>query len=70
VSGVETGGRYSAVMKLDGLPDRPEGTTRLRLHMEFTGERVCTAEVTDLGFGELFPASGKPGRKNWGMSDE
>ena len=66
VSGVETGGRYSAVMKLDGLPDRPGGTTRLRLHMEFTGERVCTAEVTDLGFGELFPASGKTWKEELG----
>lgn len=66
VSGVETGGRHSAVMKLDGMPDRPERTTRLHLHMEFTAKNVCTAEVTDLGFGELFPASGKTWKEELG----
>lgn len=66
VSGIETGGRYSAVMKLDGMPDRPERTTRLHLHMEFTGRDVCTAEVTDLGFGELFPSSHKTWKEELG----
>lgn len=66
VSGVETGGRHSVVMKLDGMPERPERTTRLHLHMEFTGKNVCTAEVTDLGFGELFPSGGKTWKEELG----
>lgn len=66
VSGIETGGRFSTVMKLDGMPDRPERTTRLHLHMEFTGKNACTAEVTDLGFGEIFPSSGKVWKEELG----
>jgi molecular chaperone DnaK (HSP70) len=44
------------VITLDGLPERPEGTTRLGITFAFPSYDVITAEVRDLGFGELFPA--------------
>jgi hypothetical protein len=59
ISGVETGGKFLKTMELSGLPDRPPRTTRLHLHIEFTGKNCCEATVTDLGFGEIFPSSGK-----------
>ena len=42
---------------LDGLPKRPNKTTRLRLSITFTGVRECRIDVKDCGFGEWFPAS-------------
>lgn len=48
--------RYS--MDLPGLPKRPAKATRLHLHLEFTSAKECLVEVTDLGFGDLYPSSG------------
>ncbi|MBR2189634.1 MAG: hypothetical protein IJ860_09570 [Eubacterium sp.] len=59
LSSMENGGRYLTTMKLDGLPERPPRTTRLRLHMEYEEQNKCIIEVEDLGFGDLFPSSGK-----------
>lgn len=42
---------------LDGLPERPNKTTRLRLSITFTAVRECRIDVKDCGFGEWFPAS-------------
>lgn len=44
-------------LKLNDLPERPEGTTRLLLEVHFSGPRQCEMKVTDLGFGELYPSS-------------
>lgn len=44
---------------LDGLPERPERTTRLKIHMEMSAVDQAVITVEDLGFGELFPSSGK-----------
>ncbi len=44
---------------LDGLEKRPNGTTRLRIHMDMGSVNEVNVKVTDLGFGELFPATGK-----------
>lgn len=43
----------------DGLPDRPNRATRLRLAASCIGTDEARLEVTDLGFGEWFPSSGK-----------
>ncbi len=43
---------------LDGLPDRPPKTTRLRLYLEFESASACRVTIKDLGFGEFFPSSG------------
>ena len=44
---------------LDGLEKRPKGTTRLRLNLDMPSVNEVNVRVTDLGFGELFPATGK-----------
>lgn len=44
---------------LDGLPERPRSTTRLRIHAEMTAVHTLTLEITDMGFGELFKSSGR-----------
>ena len=59
VSSSREGGRRLCKMELPGLPDRPERTTRLRMHVEFESKSRCVATVEDMGFGEMFPASGK-----------
>lgn len=44
---------------LQGIPDRPRGTTRLCIHIEMTDVNQASVTIEDLGFGELFPSSGK-----------
>ena len=44
---------------LEGLPVRPENTTRLKMQVEMSAVNKATITVEDLGFGELFPSSGK-----------
>lgn len=47
------------VMPLPGLPQRPPKATRLHLQLEFLSAKECQIQVTDMGFGEMFPSSGK-----------
>ena len=47
------------LIPLDGLPERPNRTTRLRLSIEFGAVRECQLTVEDVGFGEWYPSSGK-----------
>lgn len=42
---------------LEGLPYRPEGTTRLRLGVDMISESRVQFRIEDKGFGEIFPAS-------------
>lgn len=51
--------KKKAVMELPGLPERPNKTTRLRVFLRFVSENQCRITVTDLGFGEMYPSSGK-----------
>lgn len=44
---------------LEGLPERPRNTTRLKFHIEMTAVNQVTATIEDMGFGEIFPSSGK-----------
>lgn len=46
-------------MSLPGLPERPNKTTRLSLELQYISPRECCITVKDMGFGELFPSSGK-----------
>ena len=46
-------------MALTGLPSRPNKTTRLSLEMEYISAKDCQVTVRDLGFGDLYPSSGK-----------
>ncbi len=49
--------RYEVRMPLEGLPNRPNRTTRIRMKVGFLDERTMAVIVQDKGFGELFPAS-------------
>lgn len=49
--------RYT--MRLPNLPKRPNKTTRLRVHVEYESAAVCTIQVEDMGFGEMYPSSGQ-----------
>ena len=51
--------RRRIAMELAGLPKRPDKTTRLRIEMEYISREECVVTVRDLGFGEMFPSSGK-----------
>lgn len=46
-------------MLLTGLPKRPNKTTRLLLKLQYISRKECRITVKDLGFGEMFPSSGK-----------
>ena len=55
-----TGGHVSERrIALEGLPERPFRTTRLNLEIHLESADTALLTITDLGFGELFPASGK-----------
>lgn len=55
-----TGGHVTArTLTLEGLPVRPERTTRLNVHVEMTSVDKAAVTIEDMGFGELFPSSGK-----------
>jgi hypothetical protein len=55
-----TGGTPKVVqLCLDGLEQRPKGTTRLHIFINMDSVHEVHVKVTDLGFGELFPASGQ-----------
>ena len=47
------------VIKLDGLPERPRGTTLLHIHIEMSSVDVLEIEIEDLGFGEIIKSSGR-----------
>lgn len=44
---------------LDGMPERPECTTRLRMEADMISESKVQIRVEDMGFGEIFPATHK-----------
>lgn len=46
-------------MMLPGIPHRPNKTTRLSLELQYVSQKECRVTVRDLGFGEMFPSSGK-----------
>lgn len=47
------------VLHMDGLLNRPERTTRIHMKIFMDDEHKVIVELTDLGFGELFTASGQ-----------
>ena len=51
--------RRTIAMKLDGLPDRPPKASRVRIEVSFTSGTAMRVWVTDPGFGDLYPTSGK-----------
>ncbi|MFT3984308.1 MAG: DUF5716 family protein [Lachnospiraceae bacterium] len=47
------------LIELAGLPERPPKASRLQLKVSFQSETKIFARIYDLGFGELYPASGR-----------
>ncbi|MBR2528190.1 MAG: hypothetical protein IKE58_06965 [Blautia sp.] len=60
--------KRKVAMKLDGLIDRPPRTNRILLSMKYLSKDDCEITVEDLGFGEMFPSTGKTWTEvvNWG----
>ncbi len=52
-------GTIRHTLRLDHFPDRPDRASRLRVRVWFSAPKTLEAEVTDLGFGSLYPASGR-----------
>lgn len=52
-------GTIRHILRLDHFPDRPDRASRLRVSVWFSAPKTLEAEVTDLGFGSLYPASGR-----------
>ncbi|MBQ7175569.1 MAG: hypothetical protein IJR62_08970 [Lachnospiraceae bacterium] len=45
-------------MRLDEFPKRPDRCTKIAVEVDFTDAEHLRIRLTDLGFGEIFPASG------------
>ena len=50
--------KRTVTLMLENFPKRPEKTTRVRVEISFLDEKTMRIVLTDLGFGELFPATG------------
>lgn len=48
----------SISVNLDGIPNRPPKTTRLKMRVSFSSGDTVKVVIEDMGFGEIFPASG------------
>lgn len=53
------------LIPLDDFPDRPDKTTRVDIVTAFLDDNTLSVIVTDRGFGEFFPASGKVIRRDF-----
>ncbi len=47
------------ILELTDMPAREDKTTRLRITAKPTSDREVRVKITDLGFGEIIPSSGK-----------
>lgn len=61
VSPMEGGIKSRVGMSLPGLPNRPNRTTRLHVHISYESAQICVITVEDMGFGEMFLSS----RMSW-----
>jgi len=59
-----------AGLMLTDLPKRPGGTSRILLEIHFADPVQCEVKVTDLGFGELYPASDLYWRETFMLGEE
>ena len=48
----------SISVNLDGIPNRPVKTTRLKMRVSFSSGNTVKIVIEDMGFGEIFPSSG------------
>lgn len=54
---------YTETMVLEDMPERKKGTTRVKLQMKMVSDNTIYVVVEDLGFGELYPATGQKWEK-------
>ena len=59
ITPVDGGEKEDLSVELNGLPQRPPRATRLRIQMEMQSETSVKIKIFDLGFGEMYPSSGK-----------
>lgn len=57
------------VIRADALPDRPERACRVKLEFSMLSADVLRCSMTDLGFGEIFPATGNIMEEKINISD-
>ena len=55
---VTGGDPQELTVKLNGLPDRPDRTTRLRVVLTMPAADRLRVQISDLGFGDIFPSGG------------
>lgn len=60
LGGVE--GEY--IIPLEGLPDRPNRATRIRMEISFVNRSKCRVRLDDMGLGDLYPSSGMKWESN------
>ncbi len=53
-----TGEEKSVAIDLPEIPNRPNKATRIAIELSFKNESICHVCLEDLGFGELWPATG------------
>lgn len=58
VTAMENGKVSRYTMPLTDLPERPRRTTRILLRLTYESPTILQIRAEDLGFGEMFPASG------------
>ncbi len=61
----ESGETMRENIRIHGLPQRPEKTTKLSLSVEFDSPHTGAVIIRDLGFGKLFPTTNKIYRKEF-----
>ena len=59
VQNAVTGETRRYPIPLEGMPERPAKTTKLLIHAKYSQEQVLQVRVQDMGFGDLFPGTGK-----------
>lgn len=70
ITPMDGGTAQTVMMELSGMPLRPARATRIRLRLIMKSENILAATVTDMGFGALYPASGKVWEREIGLREK
>ncbi|MCR5293284.1 MAG: hypothetical protein K6E28_10465 [Eubacterium sp.] len=66
---IRGGEEKQEVVKIHGIPKRPNKTTKLSIEAEFDSPSEGAVIIKDLGFGKLFPTTNKVYRKEFSLND-